>query len=649
MTVADFKAVFDVSPNPYMLLDRDLRYVAANQAYLRVTGASLANLLGRVIFDVFPHDPENPDNDSARLLRESLSRVLATGSSDVIAFIRYKVPRERNGRVQLEERFWSATHTPILDGNGRVNLILQHTVDVSELHQSERRVNRQQHEAGLLQRAERVQQTNELLDAERQHLRQLFAQAPGFVAVVRGPEHIFELANTAYTQMMGDRDMIGKPVREVLPEVAGQGYFEMLDRVFATGEPIVGRGMHLRVCRHPDAKLDDVFVDFLYHPLVDALGNVTGIFVQGHDITTQKRLEADREALLDQHRFLTESIPQQVWTADTEGELTSVNQRAADYFGAPRDQLLGSAWLEFLHADDVERCRQRWAESIETGREYEVEFRLRRADGVYRWHLGRALAMRDPEGAVSIWFGTNTDIDDYKRAQDALSERAAFEQQLIGIVSHDLRNPINAIGIAAALLRQRGHLDELQSKAVARIESSTDRARRMIRDFLDFTQARSSGRIPIAPAPANIREIAQHVFEEVYLMHGERPATFEHQGQEEGVWDGDRIAQVIGNLLGNAFQHGAPGGTVRLRTRGETDQITIEVQNEGAPIPAADIARLFRPFERGTGTAPSSERSVGLGLYISKQIVAAHQGTIDVHSRADKGTVFTVRLPRYLD
>jgi PAS domain S-box-containing protein len=583
------------------------------------------------------------------MLRESLTRVLASGAPDELAFIRYRVPRDRDGRVELEERFWSATHTPILDEDGAVRLILQHTVDVTELHHLRAADRNQQQEAGVLQRAEHVQQTNFLLDAERQHLRRLFQQAPGFVAVVRGPEHVFELANTAYRRLIGDRDIIGKSVRQALPEVAGQGYFEMLDRVFTTGKPIVGRGMHLRVHRQPGAELEDVFVDFLYQPLVDADGDVSGIFVQGHDITAQKRLEADREALLDQHRFLTESIPQQVWTADRDGGLTTVNQRVIDYFNAAREQILGSGWLAFVHPDDREGCKQRWEESIRTGREYEVEFRLRRGDGVYRWHLGRAFGMRDADGAVSIWFGTNTDIDDHKRAQDVLRERAAFEQQLIGIVSHDLRNPINAIGIAAALLRKRGHLDELQAKAVARIESSTDRARRMIRDFLDFTEARSSGRIPITPAAANIRDIAHHVFEEVYLMHGERPATFEHEGEEHGVWDADRIAQVIGNLVSNAFQHGAPDGIVRVRTRGDAEAITIEVQNEGAPIPEADVARLFRPFERGGAAAPSSERSVGLGLYISKQIVAAHGGTIAVRSTSEEGTIFTVHLPRYLN
>jgi PAS domain S-box-containing protein len=328
--------------------------------------------------------------------------------------------------------------------------------------------------------------------------------------------------------------------------------------------------------------------------------------------------------------------------------LTSVNTRALEYFGATEDEVLGSGWQRLVHPDDRERSLARWAESLRTEEEYEVEFRLRRADGVYRWHLGRAVAMHTAKGAVSSWFGTNTDIDDRKRAQDELQERSAYERQLIGIVSHDLRNPINAIGMAAALLAKQD-LDERQARAVARIASSSDRARRMLSDFLDFTQARSAGGIPVTPRPANIRQIARHVFDELRVLHRDRAATIEHEGEEEGTWDGDRIAQVMGNLLNNAFQHGSATAPIQVRTRGDRDHVAIEVQNQGPPIPPAAVGRLFQPFERGTGSMPGAERGVGLGLFISKQIVDAHHGTIGVRSTEEDGTVFTVHLPRHVE
>jgi signal transduction histidine kinase len=295
----------------------------------------------------------------------------------------------------------------------------------------------------------------------------------------------------------------------------------------------------------------------------------------------------------------------------------------------------------------VPQCAERWAQSLATGGEYEVEFRLKRVDSTYRWHLARALPLRDADGVVVKWFGTNTDMDDLTRTRDQLQKRSEFEQQLIGIVSHDLRNPLNAIFMATSLLLQRGRLDEQHVKIVKRIMSSAERAARLIKDFLDFTQARVEGRIPVALGPANIRDIARQVFEEIHLVYPDRAAELAHSGEETGNWDADRIAQLVGNLVGNAFQHGSAAGTVRVSTHGERDVVTVEVHNDGAPIPPEDLAKLFQPFQRGVQASAPSGRSVGLGLYISREIAVAHGGAIDVRSSADEGTTFTVRLPRY--
>ncbi len=273
----DFKALFDASPNPYMLLDRDLRYVAANRAYLRATASRLEDLLGRRIEDAFPHDPHDPNNENTRRLLASFAKVFATGEPDVLPVIPYRILVTKPEGPLYEEHYWSATHTPIRDETGKVAFILQHTMRVTDLQQRnaapqtgsaprEIDVPSAHMETSVLERANIVQQQNLTLDAEIQHLRRVFAQAPGFMCVLRGREHIFELANAAYYQVVGHRDILGKPIREALPEVAGQGFFELLDRVFDTREPFVGRGMLLQIQRTAGAPLEDVFVDFVYQP-----------------------------------------------------------------------------------------------------------------------------------------------------------------------------------------------------------------------------------------------------------------------------------------------------------------------------------------------------------------------------------------------
>lgn len=301
--IIDFKTLFDVSPNPYMLLDRELRFVAANPAYLRVTASKLDELLGRSVFEAFPDDPSDPNSANLRQLRESFLRVLAKRAPDILALIPYRVPELTNQGVVPTYRYWSATHIPLLDASGEVAYILQHTMDVTELQRLQEAVQSatgstgtskpppSQLEAGVFQRALQVQEANQNLDQERRHLRRLFEQAPGFMCFLRGQGHVFELANTAYMQLVGHRDILGKHIRDALPEVDGQGYFELLDRVFTTGQAFVGRGMKVSLQRTPDDTLAESYVDLVYQPIIEPDGSISGIFVQGHDITEQKRAQ----------------------------------------------------------------------------------------------------------------------------------------------------------------------------------------------------------------------------------------------------------------------------------------------------------------------------------------------------------------------
>jgi PAS domain S-box-containing protein len=334
----DFQSLFDLSPNPYMLLDRELRYVAVNQAYLQVTSSRAEALLGRNVFEAFPHDPDEPDNSSARQLRESFQRVLSGRKPDLLALIRYRIPRQTAGGVVTEERYWSATHTPILDDAGEVAFILQHTTDVTELQRLQQAVGavaqdttvpKQQLEAGVFHRARLLQETNELLGAERLHLRRLFEQAPGFVAFLRGRELVFELVNPAYYQLIGHREILGKPVREALPEIEGQGFFELLDQVFTTGEPFVGRGQPLSVQRQPGAPLTEVYVDFVYQPIVEPDGTVSGIFAQGHEVTEQKRAQEELRLYREHLERLVRERTRELEASEAERRLAEAALRQA--------------------------------------------------------------------------------------------------------------------------------------------------------------------------------------------------------------------------------------------------------------------------------------------------------------------------------
>ncbi|HYO66867.1 MAG TPA: PAS domain S-box protein [Archangium sp.] len=228
----------------------------------------------------------------------------------------------------------------------------------------------------------------------------------------------------------------------------------------------------------------------------------------------------------------------------------------------------------------------------------------------------------------------------YQQAQEAVRVR----EDVVAIVSHDLRNPLNAISLSATLL-EREAVDERTTRTAHRIVSAAERASRMIRDLLDFTQARVGGGIPIHPRPLDFHEHVRRVVEEVRLAWPGRRIDFQASGEGRGEADEGRLAQVVTNLVGNALQHSPPGTAVRVSTRGVDSSLLLEVHNEGRPIPAELLLTLFEPYRQGA-EAGAGRGSLGLGLYITRQIVLGHGGTVDVRSTPEDGTTFTVRLPR---
>jgi signal transduction histidine kinase len=225
-------------------------------------------------------------------------------------------------------------------------------------------------------------------------------------------------------------------------------------------------------------------------------------------------------------------------------------------------------------------------------------------------------------------------------------ERGDFERQLIGIVSHDLRNPLNAITLAASVLLKREGLDERQEKNATRILHSAERATRLVRDLLDFTQARLRGGLSLRPQPTDLHQLAAAVVDEVQPTHPERRIELIRQADGSGAWDPDRVSQVIGNLLSNALHYSPPGSAVRVETRGVGEAVVLEVHNWGSVISSEALPRLFEPLERGATQGERADRSIGLGLFIVRHIVTAHGGTVSARSSAEEGTLFTVRLPR---
>ncbi|WP_157758346.1 PAS domain-containing protein [Cystobacter fuscus] len=316
-------------------------------------------------------------------------------------------------------------------------------------------------------------------------------------------------------------------------------------------------------------------------------------------------------------------------------------------FGLPPGRTVQSIedFLSLLHPEERDEARRRTEACAREGADFDMDFRVVWPDERLHWLNCKGKTFVDAGGRPLYMTGACVDITVQKQQEAEARQLAEFERQILGIVSHDLRNPLSVIRISASTLLAREGLDERQSKSLTRIITATDRSTRLIRDLLDFSQARLGGGIPVERKQMDLFELTRGVVEELAASHPEREVEISQEGEGAGDWDGDRLAQVLGNLVGNALQHSPAHTPVRVRCQGEPSTVVIEVHNEGAPIDPAYLPELFEPFRRGRH-AGSGAGSVGLGLYITRQLVLAHGGRIQVTSREGEGTRFAVRLPR---
>lgn len=222
-----------------------------------------------------------------------------------------------------------------------------------------------------------------------------------------------------------------------------------------------------------------------------------------------------------------------------------------------------------------------------------------------------------------------------------LQSMVEFRELFIGVLGHDLRNPLAAILMFAGLLLRRGHLGEQDARTVSQIIRSTQRMSLMITQLLDLTRARFGGGLPMVVGPTDLREVCRNVVEEFGAV-----IELEVEGDLTGLWDQDRLAQARSNLGGNAIEHATAGTAVSMRATADGKEVVVAVSNFGEPIDAEVLPVIFEPFRRGRQRAGSPPtHNLGLGLYIAHQIVLAHGGTLDARS-VDGTTTFAMRLPR---
>ena len=435
-----------------------------------------------------------------------------------------------------------------------------------------------------------------------------------------------------------------RPVESPVDRVLREGVVAGL----ANHTVLIGRG-------GAEAAIDDSAA-----PIRDGRGAVVGVVMTFRDVGAARAAEARLRQSEGWFRRLADAMPQIVWTARPDGHLDYYNERWYEYSGFPRGGTGDPSWQPILHPDDLAGCRDAWGESLRSSTPYQIEFRLfDRFSGLHRWHLARALPVRDEAGRVVKWFGTCTDVDDYKNAEAAL--RAARDEaehanrakdQFLAVLSHELRTPLNPILLAVTSMLEQPRPAEDARPDLELIRRYVNLQARLIDDLLDVMRI-VRGKMPlhweVADGHALIHQAAQICRSEV-LGKGLRLELDLAAPRRHISTDPARLQQVFWNLIQNAAKFTAEGA-VTVRTRNEPgpdglgDVLVIEVSDTGIGIDPEALPRIFDPFQQGETSITRRFGGMGLGLAICRGIVEGHGGVLRASSPGPhRGSTFRIEL-----
>jgi PAS domain S-box-containing protein len=376
---------------------------------------------------------------------------------------------------------------------------------------------------------------------------------------------------------------------------------------------------------------------------------------------TSLRKPASGRDAEERFRLLVESVTDYaIFVLDASGRVVTWNAGAERIKGYAVGEIIGKHFSVFYPTEDViaGKCERELEVAAREGRFEDEGWRVRK-DGTLFWANVVITALRNPDATLYGFAKVTRDLTERRKAEETqrllAAERAAlaektriqeFQERFIAILGHDLRNPLAAIDMNLARLREKV-ADPTLVRMLNRMASSSTRMSRMIGQILDLTRSRLAGGLELQPAAMDLHDALTRIVEELRAAHPTRTIDLRSPALP-GTWDRDRLEQVFSNLIGNALLYGDPDRPITVEAVDDGATLHVDVHNHGAPIPEAQQADLFNPFRRG-GTADDHRKSgegLGLGLYISRELVAAHGGAIDVRSEPGQGTTFRVTLPR---
>jgi PAS domain S-box-containing protein len=501
----------------------------------------------------------------------------------------------------------------------------------------------------------------------------LFMQAPALICILDGRAGKCILSNPGFTKLFGGRELLGRTPREVAPELEGQGYFEMLEAVFDTGQPVSANEYpgiaDWEDNGHPYLK----YFNLVYTPY-RTNGRITGVMIFGIEVTEQVKARELVQASETQFRQLADFIPQIVWTASPDGTVNFLNKKWYDFIGT---EFISFDRKDLVHPDDLPLYRKAWKHSLDTGEPYEIEFRFidKKLEEGYRWFLIRALPIKDEKGNITKWLGTCTDIHDTKsenrRLEEEVTKRTAELikvandlalsnrdlEHFAAIASHDLKAPLRKITTyVSAISAKQKDVDKELLNYLSKIERTATDMNTLVGNLLDYSKV-SAG--TIIKTTVDLNKIIKDAISELEVHLNESKGRISTD-KNLPVVRGEplQLKRLFTNLLSNSIKFtrkDIPPEIVisfekteeRVLTNHGLDPsrnyFSIHIADNGIGFEKEYSEKIFELFTR---LNPGKLfEGTGLGLSICKRIAANHEGKIVASPGATEGAIFTILLP----
>ena len=658
--------------------------LAASDDYLQITHSERDEILNKNLFDAFPGSLSDPDEKNK--VYGSLLQVIHTKAPDVLPTFKYEIYVPETNRSLTQ--YWSNINEPVPDDNGNVAYIINTTINITD-----QVLNKQALEEAARQKEalDREQQLNEILIASNKELhvtqlalqklknelearvdqrttalqqseatlRTIIEQAPVAMSIFRGPQFIIELFNEKMLEFWGKTvgQVEGRLLFTALPEASGQGFEELLTNVLITGKRFSANEMAVTLFRND--KLETVWMNFIYEPLYDENNTISRIIVVCNEITEQvnarKRLErivAEKTVLEvtlrnNQQRLqsILDTMAEGVGIVNEKGQMVYANTMAQRILGLTESEIKERTYddprWQNLKVDGFPLPDDEHPMSImmKTGMPvYDYEIGVKPPDKDIFYVSVNAAPLFDEQGKISGGIGTFMDVTIRRKITQQKDE-------FISVASHELKTPLTSLKASLQLLSSLQGMPEHAKVIPILIEQSVrnvDKLNSLVNDLLDVNRI-SRGHIPLKKTVFTIADMAKDCCRHVTLA-GTHNITVKGDLAQTICADEQRISQVVINFVNNAVKYAPASRQIDILIETLENKVKILVTDFGTGVPKDKQANLFDRYYRGNNDVGQGG-GLGLGLYISSEIIKSHHGEIGMNSEQGKGSTFWFTLP----